>query len=183
MLEIEIPDVELFDDQTEQFSTIKGQKLRLEHSLVSVSKWEMKWHKPFLGTDEKTREETIDYIRCMTLTQNVNEQVYDYISDDVIRQVNAYIADPMTATWFSGSAKTSGSYSRETVTNELIYYWMIAYKIPFEPCQKWHFERLMTLIRICQLKNEKPKKMSKNEILRENARLNAIRRKKLNSKG
>jgi hypothetical protein len=158
----------------------KKQVLQLEHSLVSISKWESKWCKPFLSKNEMTVEETLDYIRCMTLTQNVNPDIYNYITNENIRQVNKYIEAPMTATWFT--EEKNGKPNREQITNELIYYWMVALNIPFE-CQKWHFNRLLTLIRVCNIKNQPPKKMSKKDILSRNAALNAARKKQLNTKG
>ena len=180
MLKITIPGQELWDEGKEEFVSTKGTTLQLEHSLVSLSKWESKWCKPFLSKQEKTTEETIDYIRCMTLTQNVDPEVYNFLTDDNIRDVNAYIEAPMTATWFSNS--NTGKQNREQITAELVYYWMIALNIPFE-CQKWHLNRLLTLIRVCEVKNSPPKKMSRRELLNRNAALNAARRKQLNSKG
>lgn len=181
MLQITIPSRDdLWDESKGEFVTSKEQKLVLEHSLVSLSKWESKWCKPFLSKQEKTTEETIDYIRCMTLTQNVNPEVYNFLTDDNIRDVNAYIEAPMTATWFSNN--NTGKQNREQITAELVYYWMITLNIPFE-CQKWHLNRLLTLIRVCEVKNSPPKKMSRREILNRNAALNAARRKQLNSKG
>ncbi|WP_289307875.1 hypothetical protein [uncultured Phocaeicola sp.] len=181
MLQITIPSRDdLWDESKGEFVTSKEQKLVLEHSLVSLSKWESKWCKPFLSKQEKTTEETIDYIRCMTLTQNVDPEVYNFLTDDNIRDVNAYIEAPMTATWFSNS--NTGKQNREQITAELVYYWMIALNIPFE-CQKWHLNRLLTLIRVCEVKNSPPKKMSRRELLNRNAALNAARRKQLNSKG
>ena len=181
MLQITIPARDdLWDEANGKFVTSKEQKLVLEHSLVSLSKWESKWCKPFLSRQEKTTEETIDYIRCMTLTQNVDPKVYNFLTDENIRDVNAYIEAPMTATWFSNS--NTGKQNQEQITAELVYYWMIALNIPFE-CQKWHLNRLLTLIRVCEVKNSPPKKMSKREILSRNAALNAARRKQLNSKG
>lgn len=151
MLQITIPSRDdLWDESKGEFVTSKEQKLVLEHSLVSLSKWESKWCKPFLSKQEKTTEETIDYIRCMTLTQNVDPEVYNFLTDDNIRDVNAYIEAPMTATWFSNS--NTGKQNREQITAELVYYWMIALNIPFE-CQKWHLNRLLTLIRVCEVKN------------------------------
>ena len=181
MLQITSPSRDdLWDESKGEFVTSKEQKLVLEHSLVSLSKWESKWCKPFLSKQEKTTEETIDYIRCMTLTQNVDPEVYNFLTDDNIRDVNAYIEAPMTATWFSNS--NTGKQNREQITAELVYYWMIALNIPFE-CQKWHLNRLLTLIRVCEVKNSPPKKMSRRELLNRNAALNAARRKQLNSKG
>lgn len=179
MLEIIVPEANLFDEQTQEFISTKEQTLRLEHSLVSMSKWESKWCKPFLSRQEKTYEETIDYIKCMTTTQNVDPYVYRCLTNDNIKRINDYIEAPMTATTFR---KDNGKPNKEQVTAELIYYWMIALNIPFE-CQKWHLNRLLTLIRVCSIKNQPPEKVNKNEIMKRNAALNAERRKRLNTKG
>ena len=180
MLTITIPDVEMYDEKTNNFFTIKGQTLQLEHSLVSISKWESKWNKPFLSKNDKTLEETIDYIKCMTITQNVNPDVYKNLSKSNIDEINKYIGAPMTATTFSNNNQKGRS--QETVTNELIYHWMIALNIPME-CQKWHLNRLLTLIRVCNIKNTPPKKRSRRDINSEYAALNAARRKQFNTKG
>jgi len=180
MLQITIPGIELWDESREIFTQTKEQTLQLEHSLVSLSKWESKWGKAFLSKQEKTYEETIDYIKCMTITQNVDPNVYNHLSKSIIDKITEYIEAPMTATYFS-KEQSSGN-SREQVTSELIYYWMIALNIPFE-CQKWHLNRLLTLIRVCNIKNQPPKKMSKRAIMSRNAALNAARRKQLNTRG
>ena len=180
MLRITIPAVEQWDERKQEFVTTKEQTLQLEHSLVSLSKWESKWCKAFLTKQEKTFEETLDYIKCMTITQNVDPEVYNYLTNKNIEEINNYIDAPMTATYFSDN-KTVKS-SREQITAELIYYWMIALNIPFE-CQKWHLNRLLTLIKICNIKNQPPKKRSRKEIMSRNAALNAARRKQLNTKG
>lgn len=180
MLKITIPEQEFWDEEKEKFVRTKSVTLQLEHSLVSLSKWEAKWHKPFLGKGEKTALETIDYIRCMTLTQNVDPSVYDYISNEIISQVSDYIADSMTATWFSKEDKSPPGH--EIVTAEIIYYWMIALNIPFE-CQKWHLNRLLTLIRVCNAKNAPSKPLNKKQLAKRNAALNAARRKAFHSNG
>lgn len=180
MLEIMIPEQELFNEATNEFITVKPQTIKLEHSLVSVSKWESKWKKPFLDQKKKTREETIDYIRCMTITQNVSPLVYIGLSSKNIEEIAAYIEDSQTATWFNDTNKPRGQ--REVLTSELIYYWMVAFNIPME-CQKWHLSRLLTLIKICNIKNQKPKKMGKRTVMSDNRALNAARRARLNSKG
>lgn len=180
MLKVTIPPIELWDEREERFISTKGATLLLEHSLISLAKWESKWHKPFLSKGGKTVEETIDYIRCMTLTQNVPDDVYRGITNEVISKVSAYIDDPMTATWFSKDDKSPPS--REIVTAEIVYYWMVALNIPFE-CQKWHLNRLLTLIRVCNVKNSPQKKRSQKQIARDNAALNAARRKAMNSRG
>lgn len=181
MLRITIPGVEQWDEAKQEFIYTKEQTLSLEHSLVSVSKWEAKWHKPFLSKSDKTIEETIDYVRCMTLTQNVDSQIYNYLTNDNISQVNQYIAEPMTATWIQ-EEKGKPTPMRKQITSELIYYWMITLNIPME-CQKWHLNRLLMLIRVCNAENKPRKKRSNREILRDNARINAERRKRWNSKG
>lgn len=181
MLTITIPESEGWDAEKEEFITAcPAQTLTMEHSLLSVSKWESKWKKPFISKEPKSDEELIDYVRCMTLTKNVDPDVYKRLPVSAISQINDYIGDPMTATWFS--KEENEQHSREVITSELIYYWMIASNIPFE-CQKWHLNRLMTLIRVCAKKNAPPKKMSKGEIMRRNSALNAARRKKLHTKG
>ena len=175
MLRITIPSTEFWDEVKQEFVYTKAQTLQLEHSLVSLSKWESRWNKPFLTKQEKTLEETIDYVKCMTLTQNVNPEVYNYLTNSNINEVNRYIALPMTATRFFEEKKTQGS--REQITAELVYYWMIALNIPFE-CQKWHLNKLFTLIRVCDVKSRPPKKHSRREIMKRNAALNAARKKK-----
>lgn len=186
MLRIAIPAkqaTELWDERTETFIMVPGTKeqvLQLEHSLVSIHKWESKWCKPFLSNQSKSYEETLDYIRCMTITQNVDPEVYNHLSASNIEQVNEYIAAPMTATTFSNSK--TGKNNREIVTAEVIYHWMIALQIPHE-YRKWHLNQLLTLIRVCNEKNQPPKKRSARDILSQNAALNMARRKQLNSKG
>jgi hypothetical protein len=180
MLKITIPAIELYDDAKNEFVSIREQTLSLEHSLVSLSKWESKWNKPFLTKETKTIEETIDYIKCMTITQNINDMIYNYIPSYIIDKVTRYIEAEMTATKISNQGK---SINREITTAEIIYYWMIALNIPFDPCQKWHLDRLLTLINVCNIKNSPPKKMSRKELASRNSALNAARKKQLNSKG
>ena len=184
MLKITIPasEDEKWDSNKEEFvySTIaKEQTLCLEHSLVSLSKWESKYCKPFLYS-EKTNEEFLDYIKCMTLTHNVPDDVYDRLTTENIEAISEYVNAPMTATTFSQDKNKRPG--REIVTSELIYYWMISLNIPVE-FEKWHINRLITLIRVCEIKNTPPKKRSRREIMNQNAALNAARRKRLNSKG
>lgn len=180
MITITIPEREYWDESKEEFVYSQKRTLQLEHSLVSLSKWESKYGKPFLSKEDKTYEETVDYIKCMTITQNVSEEVYANLTSENIAEIKAYIESPMTATIINDSNIRSGS--REQPTAELIYYWMIASNIPFE-CQKWHLNRLLTLIRVCSIKNQPPKKRSRREIMSRNAALNAARRKKYNTKG
>ena len=180
MLRITIPESEQFNEITNEFVITKEQKLSLEHSLVSISKWESKWNKPFLGDKEKTMEETIDYVRCMTLTQNVSDNVYWNITPANMADINHYIEAPMTATWFNEAPNQRRG--REVITSEIIYHWMISYNIPFE-CQKWHLNRLLTLIRVCNIKNQPPKKMRRQTVLEHNRAVNQARRSQFQTKG
>lgn len=182
MFELVIPEKEYFNDKTQEFVVIKGQKLQLEHSLVSLSKWESKWHKAFLSKENKTDEEMLDYIRCMTITKGVDPDTYKNLSNKQIQEVIAYIEEPMTATWFNEQQAKGPKRVDEVVTSELIYYWMIALQIPVE-FQRWHLNRLLTLIRVCNLKNAPPKKMSKKEIMNRNRALNAKRKSAMNTRG
>lgn len=173
MLTIVVPGTEMFDETKQEFVTDGDITLELEHSLVSLSKWESKHEKPFLTKDMKTTEEVLDYIKCMTLTPNIAPEVFHKLSKDNISEINMYIEAKMSATWFNDSPGTSPS--REIITSELVYYWMITFQIPFE-CQYWHINRLFTLIRVCNVKQAKPKKMSRTEIAMRNRDLNAQRR-------
>lgn len=179
MLRLVIPVSEEWDEEKNEFISFPGTVIQVEHSLVSLSKWESKWKKPFLSKEDKTFEETVDYIRCMTITQQVNPEVYKFINFTIVDHVNDYINDPMTATTIRDRP---ASGSREIITAELIYYWMITFNIPFE-CQKWHLNRLLTLIKICNIKNTPAKKMGRRELLSRNAQLNASRRQALNTRG
>lgn len=188
MLEIIIPEqhYEPYDEINEEFLPkidIKETKLQLEHSLISISKWEEKWHKPFFTNSDKTHEEMTDYIRCMTLTHNIDPLVYYWIPKDVLNKIMKYIEDPMTATWFRNDSLIGAQKSsNETVTAEIIYYWMISLSIPIE-FQKWHLNKLLTLIKVIDRKTSKPKKVDKMAAARERAALNAKRRAQYNSKG
>ena len=185
MLKITVPAQELWDEKAAEFIQIPETQLVLEHSLVSISKWEAKHHKPYLSqleSDTKTKEELIDYIRCMTLTQNVNPYVYTGLTASNIEAINNYIDDPMTATTVNEQDKKTSS--RRPVTSEVIYYWMISFNIPVE-FQKWHLNRLLMLIKVCNAFNSgnQGNKMSKKDLATRNATLNAARRRKLNSSG
>lgn len=180
MLYITVPARNMWDEESEEFISVKEHTLQLEHSLVSLSKWESKWHKPFLNQQEKTNEEMTDYIKCMTISQNVNPLVYKVLTEENVKEIDDYIKNSMTATTFSED-KTKGR-GREIVTSELIYYWMITLQIPFK-CEKWHLNRLLTLVRVCEVKNAPPKRRSKKDMLASRAKLNAARRSQLNSKG
>lgn len=182
MITITVPESEFFDDRTQQFVKVKQQTLVLEHSLVSLSKWESKWKKPFLSKRvKKTSAEIMDYIRCMTITQNVDPKTYLALTKENIEQISKYIEDPMSATTFYEGSSNPGR-QKEVITSELIYYWMVAFNIPFE-CEKWHLNRLITLIKICSEKNAPKKKMSKREIFERNAAINAANKKRFNTRG
>ena len=181
MLTLRIPmSQEGWDEEKQEFVEPRYQTLQLEHSLVSLSKWESKWQKPFYSKKEMSDEEALDYIKCMTLSKNVDPDVYKHITRENVKEVMDYIENPMTATTFGKNDK--GQVNKEVITSELIYYWMIASNIPFE-CQKWHLNRLITLIRVCSIKNTPPKKRSKREIMSRNAALNAARRQQMNTSG
>ena len=182
MLQVTIPETELFDETRQEFIYVnKPVTLTLEHSLVSISKWESKWKKPYLSNKERSVEEVIDYVRCMTITQNVDPEVYYALTVDNLREIEEYIKDPHTATTITENAPHKKS--NEGITSELVYYWMCAYQIPFE-AQKWHFNRLMTLIRIAGIKNNSENnKMSRDAALKQQRELNAMRRAKHKSKG
>lgn len=179
MLRLIVPEKELYDERTGLFVRTKKQVLQLEHSLVSLSKWESKWHKPFLSKNEKSGEEMLDYIRCMTITQNVPDEVYFALDTNELIKINDYLNDSMTATTITKQqAKSRG----EIITSEIIYYWMISLQIPFE-CEKWNLNRLLTLIEVCNIKNSPGKNMSKSEIMRRNRTLNAARKQQMHTRG
>lgn len=184
MLTINVPSREVFDRNNETFYRVeKDTTLQLEHSLISLQKWESKWHKPFLGKGEKTFEETIDYIRCMCLTQNVKDDVFYCIPPEEMEKISDYIDNPMTATWFSeDKSRGPKSGKKEVITAEVIYYWMNALNIPPE-YRKWHLNQLLTLIRVINVKNTPKPKRSKRELLEEHAKLNELRRSQFNTKG
>ena len=161
--------------------TVQEETVTLEHSLVSISKWESKWHKAFLRKQKKTDEETRDYVRCMSVYDDVSPNILIGLTDENISQINAYIEDSMTATYISDIHKGAGT-NRDTVTSELIYYWMIAFNIP-AAYEKWHLNRLLTLIKICDIKNSPGKKMSEAEIISQNRELNKARMAALHKKG
>ena len=179
MLRLTVPEKELYDERTGLFVRTKKQVLQLEHSLVSLSKWESKWHKPFLSKNEKSGEEMLDYIRCMTITQNVPNEVYFALDTNELMKINDYLNDSMTATTIT---KQQGKSRGEIITSEIIYYWMISLQIPFE-CEKWNLNRLLTLIEVCNIKNSPGKKMSKSEIMRRNRTLNAARKQQMHTRG
>ncbi len=185
MLTITIPDKEYFNELTEEFVYIKGATIQMEHSLISLAKWESKWKKAFLDRIEKlTPEEMIDYFRCMAISSKVDETIFVTIWNDISLRdkVMGYINDSMSAVKFKDDTDGPHSSIKDSLTSDLIYYWMVANNIPFE-CEKWHVNRLITLVRICGIKNGGGKRMSNADIIRRNRALNAARRSKLHSKG
>ena len=179
MLTVTIPTMEFYDEAREEFITIKEYDLVLEHSLVSLSKWESKWCKPFLSAKNKSKEEVFDYIRCMTINQLNHPVAYNLIPKSILDKISNYIESPMTATTFPIQPKSA---SREIITSELIYYWMVSFNIPFE-CQKWHLNRLLTLINVCNIKNQPKKKLSHKEWAKRQHALNEARKKQLKTTG
>lgn len=193
MMEVIVPDVEYWNDDTQEFITIKGGKFIIEHSLVSISKWEAKWKKPFLSDKEKTEDEFIDYVKQMTITQNVDPNIYDKIrqSRTCMEQIYKYIEDPHTATTFakgpdSDENKKAGSQRKEIWTSELIYYYMFTAGISKE-CEKWHINRLLTLLRVFSVKNKEAEKGNKKTKgkpnLSQRAALNAERKARNKTSG
>lgn len=180
MFLLSIGATEQWDNVKEEFVYTKPVTIAIEHSLVSISKWEAKWERSFLSHPPITRTEKLDYIRCMTITQNVPIEAFNAITESDLSKIEKYINAPMSATKFYSNNKQMRSNA--TITSELIYYWMIDFGIPFE-CQKWHLNRLMALIRICEMKSRKQKKQSASEILKQNNALNAQRRAMMNSRG
>lgn len=183
MLEIVIPDRNnLWDDAEQKLTTLTGSTIKLEHSLISLKKWEKIWHKPFLATEDKNYDEVISYIKCMTIDSNVDDRLYNFIPNGEFKRIIEYINDPMTAAWFNDHSNTSSMGKSEIVTSEIIYYWMIALNIP-ESYQEWHLNELLTLIKVVSIKNGPKEKLSKNEELMRRSALNEARKKKYKTKG
>lgn len=187
MKKIHIPAGTLFNDADQTFIETKPVTLELEHSLASISKWECKWHLAFFGEQKKTNAQVLDYIRCMTLNEDVDPNVYLVLPKIAIKEIGEYLEDSMTSIKWpdkpqNGKTRTYGKPSQETITSELIYYWMFAQNIPLE-CENWHINKLLSVIRMCSTKNTPPKKSNPNAILARNAKLNAARRKALGTTG
>lgn len=183
MLTICLEEGEFYDEAIEEFVIRYACTFNVEHSLISISKWETLHKKPFFSTVEKTDEETISYIKCMTINKNVPDFTYETLPRHVKQQLAEYIQDPATATTFAeGNQLQSARRNREVVTSELIYYWMVVSGIPIE-CQTWHINRLLALIRIFSIKNSKQKKRPLREIMAENRALNEARKAEFGSRG
>lgn len=182
MLRVSVPEQFLWDEEKEEFLKIPGSNLLLEHSLIAVAEWEGKWHKPFLGDNDKTDEELKDYIRCMTINKDVDPLVYQYLPSYIMDDIFKYADDPMTATRINNIKKEGYARKKETITAEIIYYWMITLNVPIK-FERWHLNRLITLIRVINIKNAPPTKMSKRDILARNAKINAQRRSQLKTRG
>ena len=180
MLQLTIPPSEHFDHKKREFLKLPGYEVELEHSLVSLSKWESIFEIPFLGSETKTTDQVLTYIKCMTITPNVPPEVFSRLSKENLAEINAYIDAKMSATWFNDSPNQPKS--REVITAELIYYWMISFNIPIE-FEHWHLSRLFTLIKVFNIKSQKQKPMSRSEILARNRELNAKRRSQAGTKG
>jgi len=179
MLTIVIPGEEQYDEEKNEVYYTKDVCIKLEHSLVSLAKWESKWEKPFMDKNPKTEEETNDYVRCMTLTQNVKLEIYSKLSQDNLKDVSDYIEAAMTATTFADDKKKANN---GVITAEIIYYWMIALNVPVE-FHKWHLNRLLALINVCNVKSQPEKKMTRAETMARNRQLNNERLAKKNAKG
>jgi hypothetical protein len=171
MLNLKVQLVEGFDNSTGKFVDLEVYELELEHSLVSLSKWEEFFHKPFLSDEKKTPEETLYYIQCMVLDGEIPDEVWGKLTEAHMQQINDYINDPHTGTTFSGG---NDKPSRERISSELIYYWMTALQIDWQ-AQYWHLNRLMTLIKVANLKNQPQKKMNQREAAQRFADLNRQR--------
>lgn len=181
MLQITIPAERGFNEITEEFVSFPAVTLRLEHSLISIQKWEAKWHKSYLNNKEFTAEEQLDYIRCMSIDSNFDASIFNRLRISDYEKIRDYIANPMTATVIH-RRKDQSSSSGQFVTAELIYYWMTEFGIPFE-CNKWHINQLLTLIEVCSIKQSPGKKMNKREAAMMRAAANESRRKRLGTRG
>lgn len=180
MLTLIIDGDENYNEETSTFETFDDVVVDLEHSLLSLSKWESKYQKPFLSSDTKSSEEIFGYLQAMVITPNLDPSVLFKCSSANIVTIQEYIDSSQSATTFGSMPERGGP--GEVITSELIYYWMVAFTIPFE-CEHWHLNRLFSLVRICNIKNEDPKTMSRNDVAQRNQELNAARRKELNTTG
>lgn len=182
MLEVIIPEDEFYDQSTNKFITIPSCKIVIEHSLISVAKWESKWHMPYLSDSPRSPIQELDYIKCMIIGSIPNDLTLKTLSAENIKLIRDYINNPMTATTFQKNSKSTGRGKKENTTAETIYAHMFAHSIPID-CQKWHLNRLLTLLRVCDLKNSPRDKMTKKQTAMWNAEQNALRKAKYNTRG
>jgi len=179
-LTVTFPGRDLYDQESGKFITIEKTMVTLEHSLISVAKWESKWKRSYFIKEPMTLEQSIDYISCMCLTKNIDPKIFRTMDKETAQKISDYIADPMTATTINRRNKRP---SRKIITNEVIYFWMCNFGIPFDPCQKWHLNRLMTLIDVAAAEEAGEQKMPRREMLQQRAMLNAQRKAKYNTHG
>lgn len=186
MLQLTIQGQRFWNEEDEEFVYPEPIFLELEHSLVTLSKWESEFEKPFLSKDEKSEEEVLRYIEIMIQTPNVSPEVFQYFTDDHLREINDYMSAKMTATWFNDPPAGTQPPNREVITAELVYYWMISYEMPVEPFQHWHLNRLFTLLKVFSAKNSKKQKMNpeqKKDWLADRQRLNDLRKQQMGTDG
>lgn len=184
MLKLTIHGTEQFDEASNEFFTPADVNLELEHSLISLSKWEAIWEKPFLSAEEKTTDETFSYIECMCLTPDVPPETFRRLRGDHLETINKYIEAKMSATWFTDAPAPKGR-SREVITAEIMYHWIVAFTLPLD-VENWHLNRFFTLVKVCNEKNappDKKKKMSPQQIMERNRALNEKRLQELKTKG
>jgi hypothetical protein len=171
----------LWDEETETFVEHIVSSIDFEHSLASMSKWESKWEQAFLGRTEKTAEQVYDYLSMMCLTPGVTREQILGLSQENFTQINEYIESQQTATKFAEQPNRRGS--GEQITSDLVYYWMVAFRIPWE-AQYWHLNKLLALVRICNAKQSgKTQKVPRHDTAQRNRDLNAERRKKYGTSG
>ena len=170
----------MFNEETGKRVRTKTTTIQLEHSLVSISKWESKWKVHYINNDKLTQEMSIDYVRCMTISQNVDPNVYNGLTREIMKTVIDYINDSMTATTIK---KVNQPGSHGIITSEVVYAWMIILGIPIDPFHKWHFNRLITLIQVVDAKSSPKKKMGRREAASQRRSLNAARKAKMGSRG
>lgn len=182
MLVITVNGEELYDERIQEFVSTEDVVLRLEHSLVSLSKWESKFCKPFLGPEKKSREEVLEYIKAMVVGEDIPDEVFSRLGHKNIEKINEYISAENSATTFVETPQQKARGRSEIITAELIYFWMISYTVPME-CENWHLNRLFALLKVCNIKNSKEKPMSAHEVAKRNRDINAQRREKLGTSG
>lgn len=179
---------ELFDEETNTFLHPVGKKLHLEHSLLSISKWEAEWEIPFLNTD-KTSEQSLSYIKCCVLDDDFDELLLNTLSDKNILDFNAYLSKGMTAkkiidlrSSLSQKRKSRRPASQKALTSEDIYYSMIQFHV-WKECEEWPLQRLLSLLQLCSLKSNSTGEMSKSDQAKFYREENARRKAKYHTNG